>query len=163
NLADPAQLNQAIDPGFVPGSLPCRLLFTTRRRDLGRFRSVDVTVLPEETALQLLLRQQNRRPALAPDHPEREDALAICRMLLLRVAGQLPEAAAFPIDTRGLRGQVSPSGRPGSPSPLARALKRLHNASLVEELRQGRMRLHPLVREFALGQTPEEEAAAFRR
>jgi WD40 repeat protein len=46
----------------VPVNLGCRVLFTTRRRDVdGRFGSIEVSVLPEEAALELLLSAPGRR------------------------------------------------------------------------------------------------------
>ncbi|MBN1138231.1 MAG: hypothetical protein JXM73_16705 [Anaerolineae bacterium] len=239
NLADPAALNQPVASGVIPAALPCRALFTTRRRDLGRFTPVEVTVLPEGPALQLLLRHPDRQSIRARDHSEHEDARSICRLLgrlplalevagaflgewpnvsladfqarlrregclaaldeearelppaslplihdaavaatlktqwdaladpdaclLLRVAGQLPEAAQIPVARLGLLAGVPDDGRPGRPSRLARALKRLERASLVEALEQAQMRLHPLVRDFAAGRTAEAEARDFRR
>ena len=50
NLEDPGILNRPIVSGCIPAGLSCRLLFTTRRRDLGGFTPVEVTVLPEESA-----------------------------------------------------------------------------------------------------------------
>ena len=63
------------------------MLFTTRRHDLGRFVGIEVTILPEEPALQLLLRHPSRRAALTPSHADHEHARAIARML-----GRLPLA-----------------------------------------------------------------------
>ena len=51
--------------------------------------------------------------------------------LLVRIAGQLPEAVAIPMLRLGLLANVPDQDKPGRPSPLARALKRLENASLV--------------------------------
>jgi len=87
NLEDPGTLNRPIVSGCIPAGLSCRLLFTTRRRDLGGFTPVEVTVLPEESALQLLLRHPKRQPAIEPSHPDHEPAVAITRML-----GHLPLA-----------------------------------------------------------------------
>jgi WD40 repeat protein len=238
NLADPAALNRQVAGGLISANLPCRVLFSTRRRDLGRFTPVEVTVLPEDAALQLLLRHPERQAALDPDHVEHGQAGAVCRLLgrlplalevagaflgewpemplvdfrarlreegalatldeeaeelpqaslplihdaavaatlqthwealadkdaclLLRVAGQLPEAAQIPVARLGLLAGVPDDGRPGRPSRLARSLKRLERASLVEELQETQIRLHPLVREFAALQTPEEETPGFR-
>ncbi|HKI17804.1 MAG TPA: WD40 repeat domain-containing protein, partial [Isosphaeraceae bacterium] len=61
--------------------------FTTRRRDLGGFTPVEVTVLPEDSALELLLRHPNRRPAIDPGDRDHKPAVAITRML-----GRLPLA-----------------------------------------------------------------------
>ena len=87
NLPEPAALAVPVVPDCVPEDLQCRLLFTTRRRDLGRFAGVEVTVLPEDAALRLLLRHPSRRAALDPPHPNHEHARAIARML-----GRLPLA-----------------------------------------------------------------------
>ncbi|MGD0045045.1 MAG: hypothetical protein ABSE84_32370, partial [Isosphaeraceae bacterium] len=51
------------------------------------FTPVEVTVLPEDSALQLLLRHPNRQPAIKPGDPDHEPAVAITRML-----GRLPLA-----------------------------------------------------------------------
>ena len=60
----------------------CPVLFTTRQRDLGRYHAVELSVLPEEPALQLLLRHDSRRPVLEdPRHPERTEARTICHLL----------------------------------------------------------------------------------
>ena len=82
--------------------------------------------------------------------------------LLFRVAGQFPEATAIPTNALGLFAGVSHTHKPGHPSPLRRALKRLHDVRLIEELREHRVRLHPLVREFAAGLIPPSETPGFR-
>ena len=82
--------------------------------------------------------------------------------LLLRVAGQLPEAAAIPIARLGLLSGIPGLDRPGRPSLLARALKRLENACLAEELLDEQLRLHPLVREFSFRKTHQHQTAEFR-
>ena len=87
NLPDPAAIALHLLPDCVPEDLRCRVLFTTRRHDLGRFVGIDVTVLPEEPALRLLLRHPSRRAALDPSHADHEHARAIARML-----GRLPLA-----------------------------------------------------------------------
>ncbi len=74
-------------PDCVPEDLRCRLLFTTRRHDLGRFAGVEVTVLAVSRrcgsccAIRL-----DGRPSIRP-HPDHEHARAIARML-----GRLPLA-----------------------------------------------------------------------
>ena len=88
NLEDPAQLARPVGAEASPLTLGCRILFTTRQRELGRFQPIEVSVLPEGPALQLLLRDDSRHPVRDdPDHPERSEAAAICRML-----GYLPLA-----------------------------------------------------------------------
>jgi len=85
NLADPAVLDEPLARDCVPARLPVRLLFTTRRRELGAFRPVELKTLPADAALRLLLRDPRRAPILDPAHPEHETALDICA-----VFGYLP-------------------------------------------------------------------------
>jgi WD40 repeat protein len=87
NLPDPAALAGSLAPGCVPEDLRCGLLFTTRRHDLGRFTGVEVTVLPEDAAVHLLLRHRLQRGAVDTVDPDHEHARAIARML-----GRLPLA-----------------------------------------------------------------------
>jgi len=240
NLPDPAAIALHLLPDCVPEDLRCRLLFTTRRHDLGRFVGVEVTILPEEPALRLLLRHPSRRAALAPSHADHEHARAITRMLgrlplalelagaylgkysgdvslegyreglrfdgvlatldadaaelteadlrrvhdpavaatigeqwaslrdesallLLRVASLFPESTAVPIARLGLLAGLGDEARPGRRSPLRRAAQRLDDACLVERLEADRIRLHPLIREFAAGRTPSNQLEDFRR
>ena len=242
NLGDPARLTLPVGSEPSPLTLGCRILFTTRQRDLGRFHPVEVSVLPEEPALQLLLRHESRHPVHDDlSHPERREAQAICRLLgwlplalelasaflaewpdmpladyrkrlekkgclstldsearnlagvnfqpihaaavavtlqtqwetlkpdgdeaarlVFRTAGQFTEAATIPTAALGLFAGVPDIGEPGDPSPLRRALKRLHSVRLVEELLERHVRLHPLVREFSAGLTPLSETPGFR-
>jgi hypothetical protein len=242
NLEDPAQLSRPVASEPSPLTLGCPILFTTRRRDLGRFRAVELTVLPEESALQLLLRDESRKTILDdPGHVELPQAEAICKLLgylslalelasaflaewpdvplvdlrkrlekkgclstldseartlagvnfqpihaaalaatletqwqtlrpgvdeaarlVFRTAGQFTEAAVIPTATLGLFTGVPDVGGPADPSPLKRALKRLHSVRLVEELLERHVRLHPLVREFSAALTPLEETSSFR-
>jgi hypothetical protein len=87
NLPDPSSLAVSLSTGCVPEDLRCRVLFTTRRHDLGRFVGIEVTILHEEPAFQLLLRHPSRRAVLTPSHADHEHARAIARML-----GRLPLA-----------------------------------------------------------------------
>jgi WD40 repeat protein len=95
NLNDLASLNRPTVPGCIPSNLRCRLLFTTRSRDLGDFKSVEVTALEEPLALELLLRRRNRlavKPKSHHDHDDHESAVAItqtlgCLPLALELAG----------------------------------------------------------------------------
>jgi NB-ARC domain-containing protein len=242
NLGDPAELTRPVGAEGSPLTLACRILFTTRQRDLGRFHPVEVSVLPEGPALQLLLRHDSRHAVRdASDHPERHEAETICRLLgwlplalelagaflgkratvslgdyrrrlqaegclntldsevkhlpriylptvheaavaatlktqcgllvqdqdqeaqlLLRVAGQFPEAAVILTRTLGLFAGIAHAAPPGHVSPLGRALDRLHDVRLVEERHAHRVRLHPLVREFARDLIPPSEAPGFR-
>ena len=241
NLEDPAQLARPIGSEGMPVNLAVRVLFTTRHRELSRFHAVEVSVLPEEPALAMLLRRESRH-SICDDlnHPERPEGKVICRLLgwlplalelagaflgewpditladyrkrlqnegclatldtevpdlalvnfqpihdaavaatlktqwnslkqadetarlLLRVAGQFAEAASVSTNSLGLFAGVSHIHKPAHPSPLRRALKRLHDVRLVEELLEHRVRLHPLVREFAEALTPNDETPGFR-
>jgi WD40 repeat protein len=240
SLDDPAQLDRPVGFEASPSTIACRLLFTTRRHDLGRFEPVEIPVLPEGPARRLLLRHQSRQAVRDdPDHPERPEAESICRLLgrlplalelagaflaewpdvslaayrerlqkegclptlddeaahlaavdfqpihaaavaatlrtqwdalrpgddasqlLFRVAGQFAESAAIPVAALGLLAGLPAAQKPGHPSPLGRALRRLRDVRLVEELLGHRIRLHPLVREFAAALTPPAETAAF--
>jgi WD40 repeat protein len=87
NLAEPTTLDDILTRDCVPGRLPCRLLFTTRRRDLGRFRPVELKTLSPDAALSLLLRDARRALSLDPAHPEYGTARDICAMF-----GYLPLA-----------------------------------------------------------------------
>jgi WD40 repeat protein len=243
NVEEPARIGQPVTADLIPAGLPCAVLLTTRRRDLGTLRAVEVTVLPLEPGLRLLLRGEGRADAAEAGHSQYEEACAIYRMLgglplaleiagaflvewpevslralrarlqrqgaidtleavdketpaadlrrlhaaavaatlreqwhalgtgravdedarlLLRAAGQLPEAAQVPAARLGLLAGVAQRGMAGEPSPLAQALRRLERAALVEELRGDELRLHPLVREFAAAQTPATKVGTFR-
>jgi len=82
--------------------------------------------------------------------------------LALRVAGQLPEAAAIPRARLGLLAGLDERAGGFFESPLDAALRELGDASLLEELHGKQLRLHPLVREYAAGQTPPGEVPSFR-
>lgn len=231
NLADPAALDEPLTGDCVPGRLPNRLLFTTRRRDLGRFAPVELKTLPPDAALRLLLRDPRRQPALEPPHPEHTTARDICAtfgylplaleiaaahlakhptaplaayynelrqrgaldvmadrrvtvatrheaglaaalaaqwatlgeeaQMVLRVAGQLPEAAYVPAARLGLLASVPDVGQSFFDVTLADALAELNDTSLIEELAGDEARLHPLVREFARDRTPNIEKEDF--
>jgi hypothetical protein len=75
--------------------------------------------------------------------------------LLFRAAGQFPEASWIPIPRLGLLTGIKNEAKAGRPSPLNVALKKLHAVSLIEELSDDRLRLHPLVQEFAARLAPE--------
>ncbi len=70
--------------------------------------------------------------------------------LVFRAAGQFPEAAWIPVVRLGLlTGIEAGVFRSSYPTSLNRALRKLHDVSLVEELTNDRLRLHPLVHDFA--------------
>lgn len=74
--------------------------------------------------------------------------------LLFRAAGQFPEASWIPISRLGLVTGIESNAEPGYPADLGAALKKLHIVSLIEELTDERLRLHPLVQEFAAHLSP---------
>jgi len=74
--------------------------------------------------------------------------------LVFRAAGQFPEASWIPTARLGLLTGVEAEAQPGHPAPLARALRKLHAVSLIEELTGERLRLHSLVQEFAARLSP---------
>ena len=237
NVEDPQQLRRPLTRFLLPAALPCALLFTTRRHDLGGFRPVELPVLPPEPGLQLLLRHPSRQGVLDPQHPEHGEAVQIYAVLgglplaleiagahlgrrpaaslrayreellrrgalavvddkrggvreeqlgtrhaaavaatlgeqweglseearlLLRVAGELPEAAAIPLARLGLLVGLPEGGGDFFGAPLGDAARELIEASLLEDLRGDLVRLHPLVREFAAQQTMEGEREGFR-
>ena len=119
----------------------------------GALRGMSLTGIHEK-AVEATLREQW----------EALDAPDDC--LLLRVAGQLPEAIAIPMERLGLLSGVSHEGEYGVlASDLDEALERLAGSSLVKRLGENleSVRLHPLVREFARRQSRAEDTAAFRR
>ncbi|MFN8469475.1 MAG: effector-associated domain EAD1-containing protein [Caldilineaceae bacterium] len=81
NVEDPQQLRRPVTRFLLPSALPCAVLFTARRHDLGDFRPVELPVLPEGPGLQLLLRHPSRQAVLAEDNPEHGEALIIYAML----------------------------------------------------------------------------------
>lgn len=110
NVEDPRLLRTPA-PGFLPSELTCHLLFTTRRHtpDLP-FESIDVDVLPEQAAFELLLYSTARREILArlkagSIGPETGAVRTICKSL-----GYLPLAIALAAAYLGKYPQVSLMG-----------------------------------------------------
>ena len=62
NVEDPQQLRRPLTRFLLPAALPCALLFTTRRQDLGGFRPVELPVLTGSPALP----ESVRRTILVP-------------------------------------------------------------------------------------------------
>lgn len=82
---------------------------------------------------------------------------------LLKVAGQLAPGTVIPAARLGLLAGVLDAGRPGNPSPLRRALRRLCDSSLARESLGDQVNLHPLIREFAAQLIAPEERPHFCR
>lgn len=74
--------------------------------------------------------------------------------LLFLAAGQFPQATWIPVSRLGLCTGIQSDAGPGRADPLNRAVMRLATVSLIEELAEKRLRLHPLVRQFAFGLAP---------
>ncbi|WP_437657772.1 beta-propeller domain-containing protein [Sorangium sp. So ce1182] len=90
NVEEPRDLDSDAKAGFVPSNLGCAVMFTTRRRD-DSYRVVEVGVLAEEAAAELLLSARRRAPAPVAGGPEeRAAARVICEAL-----GRLPLALAL--------------------------------------------------------------------
>ena len=222
HVEDPATLNVPFARELVTANLGCRTLFTTRERTFpAGFAALEVTVLPEDAAMQLLLR--GRKEALEETHAEWGRARIVCASLgwlplalhlasaylarypevgvgeylgrlrregrldvvddtelrkkdlptrhpaavdatlrshwirledqdaklLFQAAGQSAEATWIPSARLGLLTGVSSTDPGGTATPLRRALKTLHDLSLLEKLEEDQLRLHPLVREFS--------------
>jgi WD40 repeat protein len=80
---------------------------------------------------------------------------------VLQVAGQLPEAAVIPVARLGLLVGLPWEGESFFDVTIERAMQQLLDASLIESLQEGQVRLHPLVREFAQWQITDPDQ--FRR
>ncbi|MCB8966156.1 MAG: hypothetical protein H6660_04600 [Ardenticatenaceae bacterium] len=81
-------------------------------------------------------------------------------LLLLRAATLFPEAALIPVARLGLLTGVPEASASFFDVTLAQAMGDLDDASLVEELKAGQLRLHPLVREYAAEMTHDKTAFA---
>ena len=237
NLETMPLLEQPIYRDLIPADLPCHLLFTSRQSYTGQWHSLNLNVLMEAAALELLLGDPRRRPVLTqPGSAEHEAARSICAILgrlplalekaavhlqnhfpiliahyrdelfkrgalpvlddprggkvvtlderhragliatlqsqwegltetaakeVLQVAGQLPEAAVIPIARLGLLAGLLHTGQSFFDMTIGQAVQQLLDASLMEPLQEGQVRLHPLVREFAQRQTHDPDQ--FRR
>jgi hypothetical protein len=75
--------------------------------------------------------------------------------LVLKAATLLGAAALVPRARLALLTGLADEAQPGYPAPLEEALRELGGLSLVEELTEREIRLHPLVREFAEKQIEE--------
>lgn len=85
NLEQPERLHEPVSRDWIVARLTCPVLFTTRRHDLPGCRPVELTVLPKEVALKLLLR--HRPGVIEQGHMEHQIAKSICHSL-----GYLPLA-----------------------------------------------------------------------
>jgi len=228
NLANPADVNNEVVPGFRPSGLGCSLLVTTRRQDLPvGMCPVRVDVLSPAESMALLSK------ALPPaSEAEKTSAAAICERLghlplavemvasfvsgqrgavgygrylrhlqdriatldstaasrplmthdaalfavfeqqyesvqnhdarlLFQIAGQMDEAELVPRRRLELLSAVSDDGTELVPR-FSAALNELFARSLVEELKHGQVRLHPLVWEYARSLLPGSKAIELR-
>ncbi len=118
-------------------------------REEGGLAVVDESdVLPEklatrhETAVRATLSRQWER---LEDPDARKVFLA---------AGQLGIGSLIPLARLAMMAGVGLDLRPGRPSPFRRALSKLHNITLIEQLSGERLRLHPLVYDFSHDLSP---------
>ncbi|WP_437959531.1 NB-ARC domain-containing protein [Sorangium sp. So ce119] len=111
NVDRPADLASDRRAGLVPMSLGVHLLFTSRRRDEeGRFGCVEVSVLPEDAALELLLSSTARRPLWeARATPEAAAEIAAARAIC-EALGALPLAVALAAAFLGKNPKVTLAG-----------------------------------------------------
>ena len=233
NLQDSTSLDIPLSMDLIPSQIPSHRLFTSRQHQTDKYPSLNLNVLSELSALQLLLRHRSHILNPGTDYRELETAKQICHTvgylplalkvagaflgeypdvdldgflvrlneegrlatldeeatlsqrhewavgavlqaqwdtlrdenarLLLRVAGQLPEATQFSTDLLAVLAGVAVESRSGRPAPLGRALRQLETTSLVERLQGETFRLHPLVREFARMKTPAESTLGFQQ
>jgi WD40 repeat protein len=239
NAPDAKQLGNGKLLGLPISALGCRILLTSRRRNLTNMHVIQVLPLPEEQAMKLLLRSKSRLAVLDPTHPEHGEAKRICAILgnlplaleiagahlgnrpqlalglycqhllnrgallaieeahgdpfiedhgirheqgmaatlaeqwdavdsadarlLLRIAGQLPLGSDIPLAQLALLMGSSESSGGIHRSSIEKALEQVSRWSLVEDLSQPDVRLHPLIHEFARTQTPDADLPAFRR
>ena len=227
NAADPSQLDDEVLPGFVPTTLGCDLLVTSRSQALPvNAKALEVKVLSADAAFSLLT---SRNP---PAREEEVSAQKICATLgnlplavelagaflrekrgtisyavylknlearrlqileekrkgkptavhepsmvatfesqyelledenaqyLFKLAGQFPEAAMIPVARLGLLAGIEDQPETLD-TPLDDAFNVLVRISLVEQLQNYYLRLHPLVREFAERLIAKENRAAF--
>jgi WD40 repeat protein len=82
NLEDLNHLDQPLHRNIAPADLPCSLLFTSRQTYTLQWHSLNLNVLPEAAALELLLSDLRRQPVLVQsDSDEHEAACSICDIL----------------------------------------------------------------------------------
>ncbi|MCL4528588.1 MAG: DUF4062 domain-containing protein, partial [Chloroflexi bacterium] len=118
--------------------------YLTRLRTEGKLKTVDDTEL---------------RPS---DLPTRHEVAVKATLLtqwarlddensryLFLAAGLFPEGTPTPTARLGLLTGIESSAETGHAAPLTRTIRRLQAISLIQELTTDRLRLHPLVREFA--------------
>ncbi|MCB0018889.1 MAG: hypothetical protein KDE09_13950, partial [Anaerolineales bacterium] len=101
NVEDPALLNRPLMSSVIPAGLSCRMLFTTRRQDVGKFQILILKILDPEAALKLLLSHEERQSVRQSLHPEHIVAQRICALL-----GYLPlalEIAAAHLGNRTMK------------------------------------------------------------
>jgi FOG: WD40 repeat len=139
--------------------------YLERLRNEGSLETVDDS---EVRAVDLPTRVEEILKAAASGNLEQKHQIAVSATLqtqwnrvedkdarlFFRAAGQFPEASWIPISRLGLLTGIETEAKLGRPSPLNVALKKLHAVSLIEELTEDRLRLHPLVQEFAARLSP---------
>jgi len=229
NVADPLQLNDEIIVGFVPTTLGCSLLFTSRSPNIPPgAKACKVDTLHDDAAYHLLTSGN-----LPTSEVEKVSAQKICRMLgnlplaiemikaylrkkggvinyetylqnlttgrlkilegksrdirlvthdpsitaifesqyqlledenakyIFKLAGQFPEAEIIPMKRLGLLAGIEDHPE-RLETHLQDAFKELFDTSIMEQLRDNQVRLHPLVWEFARDQVPEDKRASLR-
>lgn len=118
--------------------------YLTRLRTEGKLKTVDDTELrPNDLPTR---HEVAVRATLLTQWSRLDDENA--RYLFL-AAGQFPEGTWIPTVRLGLLTGIKASAETGHAAPLSRTIRRLQTISLIQEMTTERLRLHPLVREFA--------------
>lgn len=100
--------------------------------------------------------------AAAITFAEQWEGLSNDARLLFRIAGQLPKAMPIPISRICLLAEVGEQEDDFFGTSPRSVIDELVSGSLVERLREGHIRVHPLLHDFAAQRTPIGETAAFR-
>ena len=85
------------------------------------------------------------------------EGLSAAAKEVLKVAGQLPEAAILPVARLQLLSNLPTKRRKPRDVTIGQTVQQLLDTSLMERLQAGQVRLHPLVREFAQNKTGDPD------
>ncbi|MEI6046811.1 MAG: NB-ARC domain-containing protein, partial [Chloroflexota bacterium] len=139
--------------GYLPLALVHLRALLSEDHSLKLVRLVEA--LKEYGALEVLdLQNPYSRSLLATFRLSWEKVSSPAEQRIFKLASYFPEATPIPLWLLGLAANLGESGE--SFTPLGRAKRRLQHLSLLEELAEGQVRLHPLVREFGLHLVSEE-------
>jgi DNA repair protein RadC len=135
-------------------------------RDVAELLMLEMSHLDQEQLRTVLLDTKNRVQAISTVYIGSLNTSMVRvgeifkEALKLQVAGQLGRAMTIPTTGLGLLAGLDDQETDFF-SPLALALQELRDVSLIEELTEQHVRLHPLVHEFAAGLIPGSEREKF--